>query len=63
MKKQYYVMHNVGNAKYCLNRFNGTSTHKDGSPFFDIEIFRNKKKLAKRIKEIRAEGYAERHGW
>lgn len=60
MNKVYYVMHNVGKAKYVLNSHDGVQTHKDGSPFFGIEIFKNKKKLAAKIKQLTELGYKER---
>jgi len=62
MEKNYYVMYNVGKAKYLLNTHNGVDTHNDGSPFFGCEIFKNKKKLQARINELKGEGYVERRG-
>lgn len=56
----YYVMYNVGKAKYLLNTHNGVDTHNDGSQFFGCEIFKNKKKLQARINELKGEGYVER---
>ena len=58
-QKQYRTMHCVGSSKYVLNFHAGVKTHKDGSPFFDIEIFKNQKKLNTKIKELRREGYIE----
>jgi len=40
----YYVMYNVGTVKYLVNYYDGVQTHKDGSPFYKIETFKNKKK-------------------
>lgn len=60
MNKVYYIMHNVGKAKYVLNFHDGVQTHKDGSPFFGINIFKNKKKLAAEIKRLTELGYKER---
>lgn len=57
MSKNYYIMFNVGKAKYVLNTHNGIDTHKDGSPFYGCEIFSNKKKLISRIKELQKQGY------
>ena len=62
MAKNYYIMYNVGKAKYLLNTHNGVDIHKDGSPFYGCEIFKNKKKLQARIAELKKEGYAERVG-
>ena len=57
--KKYYVMYNVGKAKYLLNSHNGIDRHKDGSEFFSCEIFSNKKKLQARISELVSDGYVE----
>ena len=57
--KTYYVMHNIGHARYCLNFHDGEKTHKDGSPFFDLNIFSNKKNLARKVKELQRAGYTE----
>lgn len=55
----FNVMYNVGKAKYVINIYDG-QTHKDGSRFYDIHIFKNKKFFEKRIKELKALGYAEK---
>ena len=57
--KKYYVMYNVGKAKYLLNTHNGIDRHSDGSEFFGCEIFSNKKKLQARISELVSDGYVE----
>lgn len=50
-------MHNVGRAKYVVNFHDGVKTHRDGSEFFDIAIFSNKKKMNDFIKDLQANGY------
>lgn len=40
-----YVSQNIGKCKYVVNYHDGIKTHKDGSPFYDIKIFKNKKKM------------------
>ena len=60
MQKEYYEQHNIGRAKYTVSFFDGIQTHKDGSPFFGIEIFSNKKKLAIFIKDLIKKGYKKR---
>lgn len=55
--KVYNEQMNIGKAKYVVNFHNGVSTHSDGSPFFDIEIFKNKKKKEAFIKSLKKEGY------
>ena len=58
--KQYATQANIGRARYTLSCHDGVKTHKDGSAFWDIEIFSSKIKLAARIKQRTAEGYTER---
>jgi hypothetical protein len=55
--KTFYLMDNVGSAKYTVNFNDGIQQHKDGSPFFDIRLFNNKKKRDKFVKELKNEGY------
>ena len=57
--KKFYCMNNIGKAKYTVNYHNGVEIHKDGSPFYSIAIFRNKKKLANFKKKLILEGYTE----
>ena len=58
--KTFYQLNNVGKAKYTINFHDGIQTHKDGSPFFAIAIFRNKKKLKKFADNLISQGYKER---
>ena len=51
---------NIGRAKYVVRYHDGVKKHNDGSPFFDIEIFSNKRKKERRVKELRQQGYQER---
>jgi len=43
--KTYYTLDMSGKIKYTVNFHNGVDTHKDGSPFFNIRTFKNKKKM------------------
>ena len=52
-------MYGVGMAKYLVNYHDGIKKHNDGSDFFDIEIFKNKKKLKTFIVELVNNGYIE----
>jgi hypothetical protein len=56
-------MYNVGSTKYLLNYHDGVKTHKDGSPFYDIELFKNKKKMELFIETLASQGYVERSSW
>lgn len=60
MQKQYRIMHNVGKAKYVVSYHDGVKTHRDGSPFFDINIFSNKVAFAKFINKLNSDKYTER---
>ena len=57
--KVFNEMQNVGKSKYLVNHHNGESTHKDGSPFYDLAIFSNKRKKDKFVRELRQKGFNE----
>lgn len=56
-KKRYYQKDGIGKAKYTISYHDGKKTHKDGSDFFDIQIFKNKKDLAKFVNTLHKAGY------
>lgn len=58
-QKQFYQQNNIGRAKYTLSYHNGIDTHKDGSPFFGIKTFSNKKKLQEAKNDFFKQGYIE----
>ena len=60
MAKVYYERDRVGSTKYTVNFHDGVSTHNDGSPFFDIALFSNKKKKNTFIEGLINDGYKER---
>jgi hypothetical protein len=53
------MMQNIGNSKYVVNFHDGVKFHNDGSKFFGIEIFNNKKYLKKFINELKKNNYKE----
>ena len=57
--KSFYRQDNIGKAKYTISYHDGIQTHKDGSPFFGISIFSNKKKLKKFTDNLKKENYTE----
>lgn len=59
-KKDYFVMCNVGTVKYLVNYHDGMTAHNDGSRFYDIATFRNKRKRDLFIRELKKTGYKER---
>lgn len=60
--KTFNLMWNIGRCKYVVNFHDGIKKHKDGSNFFDIEIFKNKKKLKAFTDDLLKQGYKET-GW
>ena len=57
MQKCFNEMQNVGSSKYVVNFHDGVKTHSDGSPFFDIRLFRNKRKKDVFVRSLLAQGY------
>lgn len=57
MQKKYNIQTNIGLSKYIVNYYNGEKTHPDGSEFFDIAIFKNKKELTNFTKQLDKEKY------
>ena len=60
MDKRYYTMDGIGKCKYTVNWHDGVKTYKDGSPFFDIRIFSNKKKRNQFISQLISKGYQDK---
>ncbi len=59
-KKVYYERHGIGKAKYTVSSYDGKEKHKDGSDFYGIDIFKNKKDLNAFIDKLKKDGYSER---
>lgn len=58
--KQFSEMCNVGKVKYVVNHHDGVKSHADGSPFFDVATFQNKRKKAAFVRGLLASGYKAR---
>jgi hypothetical protein len=58
--KLYDEMYGVGKSKYVVKTHDGVKKHQDGSPFYDIEIFKNKIKKNKYISDLKEKGYKKR---
>jgi hypothetical protein len=56
-KKVFKVNPGIGKSKYSISSHDGKKTHKDGSDFYDIEIFNNKVDLEKGIKKYTSNGF------
>ena len=57
--KLFNTMFNVGKAKYVVCHHDGTAKHKDGSPFFDMKLFKNKKLFESFQKKLLADNYLQ----
>lgn len=57
--KLYNIKYNIGKAKYVINYHDGIKTHPDGSKFYDIVIFSNKRKLKSFVSDLQKNGYIE----
>lgn len=55
--KRYNLKYNVGKVKYLVSYHAGIKKHSDGSDFFDIASFKNKKKLNSFVSELNKQGY------
>lgn len=59
MQPTFNIKNNIGKAKYVVNYHDGEKAHKDGSLFFDIAIFKNKKDLNQFTKELTQKNYIQ----
>ena len=48
----------IGKSRHCVSFHDGAQTHADGSPFFNLRICGNKKKLALFLSELKQDGYS-----
>lgn len=55
--KKYNIMFSIGRAKYVVNHHDGMKAHGDGSPFYDMSIFKNKTDLNAFVSQLEGEGY------
>lgn len=60
MSKNFYLLEKVGKEKYLVYFHEGVKTHQDGSPFYDIQFFSNKKLRNDFCKELKQQGFVER---
>lgn len=56
-EKTFRELNNVGRSKYLIGFHDGIKQHNDGSPFFDIIIFSNKRKKDLFVRSLREQGY------
>ena len=59
-KKYYNTMMNVGKVKYLVSYHDGVKKHSDGSAFYDIKSFKNKKEFNEFVKNLDKKGYIKK---
>lgn len=57
MNKLVREQENIGDCKYVVTYHDGVTTCSDGSPFFDMRIFKNKRKKNQFVNGLRRSGY------
>lgn len=57
--KKFRINPCIGKVRHSVSFHDGAKKHKDGSEFWDIEIFKSKKAVAAFVKTLKAQGYAE----
>lgn len=57
--KTFHVQDNIGKVKYVVSYHDGIKKYRDGSNFFDIATFKNKKKRKAFINSLLKNGYSE----
>lgn len=55
--KRFRITHNVGKVRYLVSYHDGQKKHKDGSDFFDISCFGNKRKMDRFRRDLMKQGY------
>ena len=55
----FHTTDNIGSVKYTISYFDGVQKHKDGSDFYGIKCFSNKKKYQSAIKALLKIGYTQ----
>lgn len=55
--KKYYIQRGIGKVKYIVNFHDGEKKHKDGSEFFDVATFKNKKEMNVYIELLKLSNY------
>lgn len=56
-EKTFNVKSGIGKARHVVSFHDGVKTHKDGSPFFDVRVLRNKREVAKFVKDLSSKGF------
>ena len=56
--KTYRDNPQIGNVRHSVSFHDGTKTHPDGSPFFDLRIFTRQRDKEAFVRQLTRAGYA-----
>ena len=59
--KKYMVNPQIGKVKHSISWYDGIQKHKDGSDFYAINTFKNKKNLAIFEKSLINQGFTNKY--
>lgn len=57
MNKTYHTQYGIGRVKYVVSFHDGVKTHKDGSPFSDVRLFKNKRKMESFVTSLKSNNF------
>lgn len=57
--KRYNISFNLGKVKYVVNYHDGAKLNPDGSPFYDLATFTNKRGMDAFVRDLNRQGYIE----
>jgi len=57
--KSFRINPPIGTAHHSISYHDGVQTHRDGSPFWGIEIFKTRRAKDKQARKLRRQGYVE----
>ena len=57
MEKNFKLTRSIGRAKYVISYHDGISKHKDGSPFYNVSIYSNKRDANRFCTVLESSGY------
>jgi hypothetical protein len=57
--KSFKTQSGIGKARHVVSFHDGRKRHRDGSPFFDIRILKNKPQVADFVHVLKKQGYCE----
>lgn len=57
MAPNYHEQENIGRCRYVVSYHDGAKTHADGSAFYDVAIFGNRRAKDRFVASLKRSGY------